>query len=345
MKKIPQDIIGDIAILKFPRKTLLIIKKLKAKKFLKTNKNVKTVLEKTSKTKGRLRKQETKYLAGKKTKTANYKENNCIFKFNVEETYFSPRLSNERKMIAEEVLKIIKKDKSLSPVTSNVGAGVSEANGANTRNSKRPRNGETWKNKKFNILILFAGISPYPIVLAKLLKSKNIHFHIYSNELNKKANESAKENIKLNKLENYITLIPGDAKKIPEITTKEKLFAKKKLAEKVTRGKTEGFSDEMGGGERQTWINNKATTGRQEIPKKFDTIIMPRPNLKETFLPPTLKLAKKGTTIFYHGFGTKEKVLKEIKNSVGNKIKNLKIRKAGDIAPRIFRWQVEFQVK
>ena len=37
MKKIPQDIIGDIAILKFPKKTLLLTKKIKARKFLKEN--------------------------------------------------------------------------------------------------------------------------------------------------------------------------------------------------------------------------------------------------------------------------------------------------------------------
>ena len=110
MKKIPQDIIGNIAILKFPRKTLWITKKLKAKKFLKSHKGVETVLEKTGGFSGRLRTPSTKHLAGIKTKVATYKENDCIFRFNVDESYFSPRLSNERKVIADEVTELARKN-------------------------------------------------------------------------------------------------------------------------------------------------------------------------------------------------------------------------------------------
>jgi len=258
MKKIPQDIVGDIAILKFPKRTLWITKKLKAKKFLKENKTVKTVLEKTEGFSGKLRTLKTKHLAGIKTKQATYKENNCIFKFDVDKSYFSPRLSNERKVIADEVVKLTKK------------------------NSK--------------ILVMFAGIAPYPIVIAKKLKQANKTFHIYSNELNKQANLDAKKNIALNKLQKFITLKKGDAKKIP---TKQ----------------------------------------------KYDIILMPRPNLKETFLKTALELSKKGTTIFYHGFGTKEEVLNEIKKDTKNKIDKIKIRKAGDIGPYKYRWQAQFKVK
>jgi tRNA (guanine37-N1)-methyltransferase len=258
--KIPQDVIGDIAILKFPRKTLWLTRKLKARKFLKENKTIKTVLEKTGSTSGRLRTQSTKHLAGKKTKETTYKENGCIFKFNVDETYFSPRLSNERKVIAEEVNKLVK--------------------------------------KKEKILVMFAGISPYPIVIAKTLKQNGKKANIISNELNRKANEQAKKIITLNKLQKEITLIGGDAKKLPE-----------------------------------------------KIKEKQDIILMPRPNLKDTFLKTALKLSKKGTTIFYHGFGTEESVLKEIKKDTKGKIGKIKIRKAGDIGPRIYRWQAQFKVK
>jgi len=256
MKKIPQDIIGDIAILKFPRKTLNLTKKLKAKRFIKENKTIKTVLEKTDKISRRLRTHQTKHLAGIKTKEAIYKENECVFKFNVDETYFSPRLSNERRLISDEVLKIAKK------------------------NSK--------------ILVMFAGIAPYPIVIAKKLKQRKIDAKITANELNKKANIFAEKNIYLNKLENYITLKKGNAK---------------------------------------------------NLKGKFDIILMPRPNLKETFLKTALKLSKKGTTIFYHGFGTKENVLEEIKKETNNKIGKIIIRKAGDIGPHIYRWQAKFKVK
>ena len=72
---------------------------------------------------------------------------------------------------------------------------------------------------------------------------------------------------------------------------------------------------------------------------------MPRPNLKETFLPTALKFSKKGTTIFYHGFGTKEKVLNEIKKDTKGKTEKINIRKAGDIGPYKFRWQAQFKIK
>jgi tRNA (guanine37-N1)-methyltransferase len=262
MKKIPQDIIGEIAILKFPRRTLRITKKLRARKFLKYNKNVNTVLEKTEKFSGRLRILKTKWLAGIKTKKTTYKENGCIFKFDVDETYFSPRLSNERKLAAEEVLKISKK-------------------------IKDPK-----------ILVMFAGIGPYPLAIAKKLKKEKIKTEITLNELNKKANSYAKENIKINKLQDYIKLIPGDANSIPK-KTKE----------------------------------------------KFDIILMPRPNLKDTFLKTALKLSKKGTYIFYHGFGTKEEVLEEIRKDTKNKISEIEIRKAGDIGVGKWRWLAKFKKK
>ncbi|MFH1521535.1 MAG: hypothetical protein ABIF18_01100, partial [archaeon] len=247
MKKIPQDIVGDIAILKFPRRTLWIVKKLKARKFLRQNKTLKTVVEKVEGFSGELRTLKTKYLAGIKTKEATYKENQCVFKFNIDEAYFSPRLSNERKVIADEIVKLCRRK--------------------NTR-----------------VLVMFAGIAPYPIIIAKKLKQAKKHAVIISNELNKKANESAKKNISMNKLSDYITLVDGDAKKLPE-----------------------------------------------KIKEKFDIIVMPRPNLEDTFLKTALKLSKKGTIIFYHGFGTREEVLDEIDRDTKGKIGKIKIRKAGDI--------------
>ncbi len=261
MEKIPQDIVGDIAVLKFPRRSFWITKKYKAKKFLKENKTIKTILEKVGGFSGTLRTPTTKYLAGVKTKDATYKENGCIFKFNIDETYFSPRLSNERKVISDEVAKLSKKSGT-------------------------------------KILVMFAGVAPYPIIIAKKLKSVGKKSILISNELNKKANIYAKRNIQINKLQDYVKILSGDAKKLPSKTK-----------------------------------------------DKFDIILMPRPNIDDTFLKTTLKLSKKGTTIFYHGFGTKQKVLEEIKKDTGNKIGRIKIRKAGDIGAYKFRWQAEFRVK
>jgi len=257
--KIPQDIVGTIAILKFKKRVPWLIKKYRAYKFLKQHKNVLTVVEKTSAFSGKLRIPTTKYLAGEKTYKTTYKENNCIFKFNINNSYFSPRLSNERKIISEEVNKLTKK-------------------------------------KNTDILIMFAGIGPYPITIAKTLLKQKKPFHIYANELNKLALQEMQQNIHLNKLSKHITILPGDANNIP-------------------------------------------------TQQKFDIILMPRPNLKETFLKSALKLSKKDTTIFYHGFGTKDTVLKEIKKDTSNKTSNVKIRKAGDIAAYKFRWQAKFRVK
>src|SRR3989344_222607 len=94
------DIFGNVALVKFSKNTTLSQKKKFALKLLKNLKSVKTILEKSGKFKGRLRKQETKFIAGENTKEVIYRENDCVFRFNIDKTYFSPRLSNERKEIA-----------------------------------------------------------------------------------------------------------------------------------------------------------------------------------------------------------------------------------------------------
>ncbi len=97
------DILGNIAILKFPEKTKKSQKIKEAKRVLKEHSNIKTILEKTEKVKGRLRKIKTYFLAGTKSKEALYKENGCWFRLNVDSCYFSPRLSGDRLDIAKQV--------------------------------------------------------------------------------------------------------------------------------------------------------------------------------------------------------------------------------------------------
>lgn len=96
------DTIGNIAIIKFDEEKKISEKKKFAQKILENHKNIKTVLEKLGKVQGRLRTIKTKHLAGIRTKEAEYRENGCLFKFNVETCYFSPRLSEERKRITSE---------------------------------------------------------------------------------------------------------------------------------------------------------------------------------------------------------------------------------------------------
>ncbi len=97
------DMLGNIVIVKFPWEAKKAEKLTWAKDFLAIHRNVTTVLEKTGKFKGRLRRQVTRHLAGEKTKEALYKENGCAFRFNVDSCYFSPRLAAERKEVADAV--------------------------------------------------------------------------------------------------------------------------------------------------------------------------------------------------------------------------------------------------
>jgi len=75
-----------------------------------------------------------------------------------------------------------------------------------------------------------------------------------------------------------------------------------------------------------------------------DFVVMARPNLKDTFLDSMLRISKKGTMIYYYGFGTRAGVLDEIKKDVGSKIGKVKIRRAGEIGAGRWRWLASFKV-
>lgn len=160
------DLLGDIAIIKSDNRTLKDMKK-QAKEILK-QKSIKTVIAKSSDVKGRLRTIKTKHIVGKKNLIAEYKENNCRFKFNVETCYFSPRLSGERKLITKKI------------------------------------------KSKDRVLVMFAGVGVYPIVIYKIKKPKKI----ISIELGRDCCKYFKENLKLNKIpEKSIEILQGDVKR------------------------------------------------------------------------------------------------------------------------------------
>ena len=258
MKQRAFSVLGNIAIVNFSDDVKsLSVKKKFAQKILKEQKNISTVLEKSENFSGRLRKMKTIYLAGKKTKDVLYRENDCVFRFNVDNTYFSPRLSNERK----EVSKLIKKNE--------------------------------------NVFVMFAGVSPFSIVIARNSKAKKI----FSNELNREANKYAELNIDLNKMKDKIELVPGDVKKVVD-----------------------------------------------KLKIRFDVIVMPRPNLEDTFLEQAFKLSKRKTRIYYYGFCKVDEInliveqIKEEAKKFNKKIKILKVKKAGEIAPYKMRVRVDFQV-
>lgn len=254
------NLLGNVAIINFSDDVKLKDKKKFAREILDKNKGIKTVLEKSGNFKGRLRKMSTKYLAGEKNKEVLYRENGCVFRFNVDTTYFSPRLSNERREVADEIKK-----------------------------------GES-------VFVMFAGVAPFSVVIAKNSSAKEI----YSNEINREANKYAQLNLELNKVKDKIKLVNGDAKRICEKLRNEK--------------------------------------------KKFDVIVMARPNLRETFLKDAFKVARKGTRIFYYGFCKIEdvdKIIDQIKSEAKiakKKIKILKTKHAGEIAPYKIRVRVDFKV-
>ena len=158
--------LGNIAILKGEGKTKE--EKLNQAKELLLKPGIKTVLEKATNVKGRLRTIKTKHLLGKKTLIAELKENGCRFRFNVESCYFSPRLSNERQIIASKI------------------------------------------RRKDRVLVMFAGVGVYPIVI-------NHYSHplkIIGVEIGKECCRYFKENLILNKMnDGKIEIIQGDVKK------------------------------------------------------------------------------------------------------------------------------------
>lgn len=251
------DILGNIAIVKFRRGVSAKEKKKFALKFLKEQKNVRTILEKNEKIKGRLRTFRTRHIAGEKIKEALYKENDCVFRLNVETCYFSPRLASERM----EIAKMVKKDE--------------------------------------DVLVMFGGVAPYAIVIAKFSKAKKI----VSVEIGRECNKYAIENVKRNKAFN-VGIVQGDVRKV------------------------------LG----------------KKIKEKFNRIVMARPNLKDSFLDSAFKVIKKNGIIHYYGFyneneiaNLRELIFDEAKKA-GKKVKILRIKKAGDIAPYKYRYRADIRV-
>ena len=68
-----------------------------------------------------------------------------------------------------------------------------------------------------SVLVMFSGAAPYPLVIAKNTKCREV----YGIEINPTAHKYALENIKKNKLENKIKLFLGDVKKVlPKLNRK-----------------------------------------------------------------------------------------------------------------------------
>ena len=105
------DIIGKIVIVEFDQlntindKNLVFYKKKVAEALISVNKSVETVYEKLSEVKGKYRLKELKVIYGDDNPETLYKENECLFKLDVKNTYFTPRLVFERKRVSSSSFK------------------------------------------------------------------------------------------------------------------------------------------------------------------------------------------------------------------------------------------------
>lgn len=85
---------------------------------------------------------------------------------------------------------------------------ISEVYFSPRESQERQRIAEKIKSGEI-VMVMFAGIGPYPIVMAK--KNKNVK-KIYAIEINSKAFEYMKENIRINKVGDKVVPILGDVK-------------------------------------------------------------------------------------------------------------------------------------
>lgn len=255
------DVIGDIAIVDIP-KELKKKEKMIANTLLNFN-NIKTVLKKVGKVKGRLRTRKLVWISGEKKRETLHKESGCRLKLNVETCYYSPRLSTDRLNIAKQVKK-----------------------------------GE-------KVLVMFSGVGPAPIVIAKNSKAGEI----YGIELSRNAAKYAKENVKLNKLSN-IYMIQGDVKRIiPKLVKRKLKFDRIFMARPQLK---------------ETFLVDAL-----KVAKK-GTVINMHDFVKENDMP-GLSLSRI------------EEALKKSKGRL-KKYRLIRWKKAGNIAPYKFRIRVDFVV-
>ncbi len=98
------DIVGDIAIIKLPPIAASLENAQNiAQAIMTVHKNVKTVLSQSSSITGDYRLRRLVHVAGENKTRTVHKESDCMFAVDVTKCYFSPRLSHERRRIAQIV--------------------------------------------------------------------------------------------------------------------------------------------------------------------------------------------------------------------------------------------------
>jgi len=216
------------------------------------------------------------------------------------------------------------------------------------------------------VLVMFSGVNPYPIYISKFSKAKII----YSIELNPFAFKYGLENLKLNKVNNVISLL-GDVREVcpfisflnhgDGVIKNEEWYIKDFTESNVELEKVILFKDININAKKKYVINrdilikdNKFTVEEKEYElfgKKFDRIVMPLPKGSENFLDIAIKLIKNEGIIHLYQFVKEEEMydkpyelLKKYSKDLNFDYEILKIVKCGDIAPREYRICIDFKV-
>ncbi len=298
------DILGRIAIIEETKELKEYNKKI-AEAIKKIYPEVKSVYVKAGIHEGEYRIQPYKLILGEEDSTTTYIENKTKLYLDIKKTYFTPRLANERLRIALQIKEEIKQK-------------IKHKKIVEQKNKIKKERQDIKETIKEDILVLFSGIAPYPIIIEKKIKELNKelkesleeekfdilkHISIEGVELNPKAYEYAKKNLLLNKTKT-IKLYNEDAKK----------FLKQKSIEK----------------------------------KFYDRILMPLPERSKNFLLDAVKIIKDKGIIHFYYFEKEEKIKEGLKKILEEELKPLlkekkvsyeilAVHKVGQYAPRKYR--------
>ncbi len=174
------DIIGNIAIIEFDKFNTqgsnidyLEFKDKIAKAIINVNANVKTVYEKKSEVKGKYRLRELALLHGEDKSETTHKENDCTFKLDVKNTYFTPRLVFERRRVASSA---IMENELIIDMFAGVGPfSIQIAKDQNVKIYAFDLNPEAYRYLKENVTLnkLKGEIFPYHVDIKNLLEPAN----------------------------------------------------------------------------------------------------------------------------------------------------------------------------
>jgi len=208
------------------------------------------------------------------------------------------------------------------------------------------------------VLVMFSGVNVYPIYIAKYSKAKVI----YSIELNPFAVKYGIENLRINKINNVITLL-GDVKDVSKyighlengdgIIKNDKGYIKDIIDSGLEINNLYIYEyDEMIKNIKYKKLKYISELEKLEkFNKKFDKIIMTLPKESHTFLEYAIPLIKNNGIIHLYQFFEEEKIrekvidlLEKYSNELNFKYEILNILKVGDIAPGNYRVCIDFKV-